>query len=344
MLKLMRDNRDALGISATGAMFDSTIAATLRMLQQQTLDLTLDPEVLNGDTARFSLRLRNKAGHKFPSGYPARRAWVEFVIVTAQGDTLFHSGRTDADYRLVDEDPNNEPHYQTLRASDQVQIYELTPADVNGQFTNVLERAHQALKDNRLPPDGFRTSHPVYDTTRIVGGALNDPDFNRDPLGQEGSGADVLHVAVPIGGYTGAWRVEARVWYQSLPPKWMDPLFAFDAPEIDAFETMFNAADKTPVLVAERVLEGVLVSPVSATQPLDHPVRVYPSVASDGRVYVDAPDGAVRRVQVWTASGRLAFEQNGPLSGPLELPGRSGVYFVAVDTPRGRVVAKVVRP
>lgn len=344
MLKLMRDNRDQLGITALPEHFDSTIAATLRMLQEKSLDVTLETGVLNGDTARFSLALHNKAGHKFPSGYPARRAWVEFVVLSATGDTLFHSGETDAQYRLADEDANYEPHHQTINRPDQVQIYELTPGDVTGQFTNVLERAHYALKDNRLTPEGFRMDDPAYDTTLIAGHALTDPDFNRDAQGEEGSGTDVLHFAIPVNGYTGAWRVEARVWYQSLPLKWLDPMFAFQAPEIQAFETMFNASDRSPVLVGEKVLESVMVSPVSSKEAAwKADVRVYPTLSNDGRVFVSTPEGMpVRRVQVWDASGKMVLDQKGGQM-PIFLPEKACVYFIAVETSRGRVVERVVR-
>ncbi|MEO6760187.1 MAG: hypothetical protein ABIO24_12090, partial [Saprospiraceae bacterium] len=111
MLQLMRDNRDKLGITATPAQFDSTIAATLRMLQKKSLILELQPGVLTGDSMHFELRLSNKAGHKVPSGYPSRRAWVEFVVKDQTGAELFHSGRMNADGSLPDENANFEPHY-----------------------------------------------------------------------------------------------------------------------------------------------------------------------------------------------------------------------------------------
>ena len=67
MLNILKENRDILGIpKVLPAMFDSTIAATQRMLQHKTLDLSLTSGVLNGDTAYFDLKLTNKAGHKFP--------------------------------------------------------------------------------------------------------------------------------------------------------------------------------------------------------------------------------------------------------------------------------------
>ena len=341
MLKLMRDNRTALGIDAKPEHFDSTIAATLRMLQHQTLDLKLEKGTLTGDSAHFRLLLTNRAGHKFPSGYPSRRAWVEFEVKDQTGQTVFHSGRSNPDFSLPDEDANFEPHYDLIDRPDQVQIYELVPGDVSNTFTNVLERGHIGLKDNRLVPQGFSLSDPVYDTTRILGNALTDPNFNRSPDGTEGSGSDVLHFRVAKNGYKGYLRVSARVWYQSLPPKFMMPMFAWSSPEIDAFKVMFDAADRSPVLVAEQVLDSVYVSP-TATRNLLHEgwVKISPTLTDDGHVTVAvSPQTRLLRVQAWDAAGRLVLSQVSP---DLWLPRRPGVYVVAVETGAGRAVRKVV--
>ena len=345
MLKLLKENREKLGIDAQAEHFDSTIAATLRMLQHKTLDLTLKADDVNGDSMDFSLRLLNKAGHKFPSGYPARRAWIEFEVKNEAGQTIFHSGKPNADYSLPDEDPNFEPHFNTINSPNQVQIYELVPGDVNGNFTNVLERGFMPLKDNRLTPQGFKTTDPVYDTTRIAN-IGQDPDFNRNIDGSEGSGADILHFRLPNNGYNGRLSVSARVWYQSLPPKWMAPMFAFSSPEIDTFRTMFDAADHSPTLIAEAILDSVMVSSVSIKNVQNEGlVKVFPSLSADGRVFVRAAGNTqIRRVQVWDASGKMVW--NKPWNSnnePLQLPEQKGLYFVSVETANGRVVKKVVR-
>lgn len=336
MLKLMKENRAALGIEAKPEHFDSTIAATLRMLQHKTLDLTLETGGLHGDSANFTVKLTNKAGHKFPSGYPSRRAWIELEVKDQNGNTVFHSGRMNPDFSLPDEDANFEPHHQTIDDPSQVQIYELTPGDVNGLFTNVLERCNVALKDNRLVPQGFSYSDPVYDTTQVTG-IGGDPDFDVD------GGSDRVFYRIPTNGYTGFLTVSAKVWYQSLPPKWMAPIFAYSSPEIDAFKTMFDAADKSPVLMAERLLDSVFVSPVS-TKNIDKQgfVKIFPTLNRDGQVKIQAAPGVrIQRVQVWDVAGRLIWDK--PASETIWLPEQRGTYLVVVTTKKGRVVEKVVR-
>jgi hypothetical protein len=341
MLKLMKENKEALEIDAEAEHFDSTIAATLRMLQKHSLDVELEVGNLTGDTLHFSLLLQNKAGHKFPSGYPARRAWIEFELTDANGNSLFHSGAPASDYSLPDEDANFEPHHQVIRDPGQVQIYEIVPVDVNGDFTNVLERCDVAIKDNRLTPQGFLQSDPVYDTTLLVGQVLQDPDFNHSLDGTEGSGSDrvFFHIANP--GYEGAVNVRARVWYQSLPPKWMAPLFEYSSPEIDSFKVMFDAADKSPVLIAEVTAEDLFTSPVSASNPSAANIRVLPTLTNDGRVRIQVGSSdAVKKVQVWSVQGQLVWEGTGT---EVQLPSSPGVYFVSVKTRRGSLVQRVVR-
>ena len=167
MLEIMRDNVEALGLSATEEQFDSTIAWTRDLLRNETVELTVDDAQWHNDEGLVSVSVRNKAGHKFPSGYPARRAWIE-VVAHQEGDTLWHSGKWEQGGFLVgvDEDglSSYEPHYTDIVAEDEVQVYELVAVDVTGTPTNVLERAAGSAKDNRLLPLGFKASHPC--TTR----------------------------------------------------------------------------------------------------------------------------------------------------------------------------------
>lgn len=315
MLEILRDYKGQLGIQAEDEHFNETIARTLSMLQEKTLDLevtTLD--VLN-DTAYFAVDLYNKAGHKFPSGYPSRRAWVEFLVVTEAGDTLFHSGRLRADYEVQGQEDLVEPHYSFISdPENQVQIYEFVAGDLNGEFTTVLEYGYAPLKDNRLPPIGFTSTHPAYDTTAIVGEALFDPDFNKAE-GPEGSGSDRIRYHVALNDYVGNVNVLARVHYQSLPPRWLNPMLEFSTPEIDSFRPMYQNKDNTPVLVKEASLANVFVEGgVSSVREFADPsqVRLYPVPSSSGRVELDIRGGKrIRSIRVWAVSGQLVAELKG---------------------------------
>ncbi len=254
MLKLMKANKDSLGLVPTDVHFDSTINRTKRLLQNKTLDMQLSSIGRNADTARFDLALTNLCGHKFPSGYPSRRAFVTFYVFDDQGDTLFQSGRLKSDYYVNGVNQDYEPHYNVINSPDQVQMYEMVMLNSVGQVTTTLENAFESVKDNRLPPEGFVSTHHSYDTVRIEGDALSDPDFNLTTQGVEGTGADIVHYLIPLDGYNGNLSVEAYVYYQSIPRKWVETMFSHTSPEIDEFKTYYDNADHTPELIASAVI------------------------------------------------------------------------------------------
>lgn len=343
MLKLMKNNKEALGIDALDEHFDATIAATMKMLQEKSLEATITAGEQMGDSITFSLRLRNKAGHKFPSGYPSRRAFVHFGVINEQGDTIFQSGKMDANYEIIGLDDHFEPHYQTINKPDQVQIYEIVAGDVNGQFTTVLERAYTTLKDNRLVPQGFLTSHAVYDTTLIVGNALQDPDFNHDN-GVQGSGADVVHYKIGVDGYQGNLSAFATVYYQSLPPVWMEEIFASSTPEIETFRTMFNAADRSPVAVKSAQLADVYVDGTVAVKEnrLNELVELFPNPGTAGSLcHIQAKSLIISSIKVYDSQGRLLLNRKGSQPN-FQLPTVKGAIWVEINTNKGKVYKKVL--
>jgi len=72
-------------------------------------------------------------------------------------------------------------------------------------------------------PRGFSADHPVYDTTEAA--STSGSDFNQDP--NLGSGTDRTYYRVPVDGYQGEVTITAEVYYQSVPPNWVQDLFAF---------------------------------------------------------------------------------------------------------------------
>ncbi len=343
MLELMKANRILLGIPATEAQFDSTIARTRRLLTHHTLHTELMLTDRDADTARFALRLMNLAGHRFPSGYPSRRAFVTFVVLDMAGDTLFKSGLLNSELEVEGHDTSYEPHHDLITSGDQVQIYEMVMGDVLGGVTTVLERAQEPLKDNRLPPVGFTTTHISYDTTRIAGVPATDVDFNRHTDGMEGSGTDVVRYHVPMNGHGGGIRAFASVYYQPIPPGWNAEMFAHSSPEIDAFRAMLQASDGTPVRVAADSLQigtlGMAEGPVGG-------LRMFPNPTTDGRVQITTlVPMPLELVAVYDMTGRRVpapaqRRANGVL---ITLPTTPGTYLVHVRINGANRVVRVVQ-
>ena len=276
MLKLMKEHRVELGIDATAQQYDSTIARTMVLLTEQSVDMSASIDQVLSDTVYVDIELVNKAGHKFPSGYPSRRAVLEVVLTDAVGDTIFQSGTLNSNYEAFGQDPTYEPHYNMINNEDDVQMYEIVMGDVNGDVTTVLERADHPIKDNRLVPVGFTTSHASYDTTEMAGLVLSDMDFNNN--GGEGSGSDRIEYRIPLNGYSGAFSVSVRFLYQTLPPKWNDEMFSYNSAEIDTFRNMYFSADREPVVVADTVMQNGLES---TTELNSSELTVYPNPTSD---------------------------------------------------------------
>lgn len=254
MLNIMKDNSEALDVNATAEQFDEAIAATNTMLLNRSINVSLDVIDRTIDTVFFDLKISNIAGHKFPSGYPSRRVFVEFLVENELGDTLFISGQTDENFEVYGQNADYEPHYNVINSEEQVQIYEMVMADVNDDVTTVLERAKYLLKDNRIPPSGFTTEHYSYDTVQIVGLAENDENFNLES-GIQGNGSDRIFYNIALNGYYEKLTATCKIYYQTAPPKWMKEMFDEETEAINVFHDMFLNADRSPILLKTRSVD-----------------------------------------------------------------------------------------
>lgn len=339
MLRLLKEHREQLGIPATDVQFDSTIARTLRNLHNSVdLDLVLTDRT--SDTAFLEARIVNLVGHKFPSGYPSRRAFIRVFALDAEGDTLFQSGAWDGTNEVIGHDATYEPHYDLITQADQVQIYEMVMGDVNGDVTTVLERAATTIKDNRPVPQGFSTTHYAYDTTRIEGVPVSDIDFNHDLFGIEGNGGDITRYHIPLNGYAGALTVHARVYYQPVPPKWNAEMFSEHSPQIDTFRTMYETADGTPELVAADSIFDNSTAIADLERALPH---VGPNPTRDG--FVTITGGRVEEVAVYDVIGKRVPcmpERRGDAM-RLRLPAAPGTYHLLVRSGQQQRLLRVVR-
>jgi hypothetical protein len=340
MLRLMRQNMASIRAVAKPSNYDTTIARTTRYLRNNALDMNLQYINRANDTAYYDVELTNKAGHKFPSGYPSRIAWVEMLAIDDQGDTIFWSGEYDGNGNVVNRDPGFEPHRNVITSDDQVQIYEMVMGDVNSNPTTVLERADTVLKDNRLPPKGFMNAHTSIDTMAIYG-IGNDADFNfTGPT--EGTGGDVVHFHIPMNGYTGPLLVRSKVWYHAVPRPWLSEMFGYNSTEIDSFRNYYNNANQAPALVADAEIDDINLGGTLAHAQQD--LHVFPNPTNDGVIYVNGwNDLNVQLVRVYDLAGRevIAPVAGDQFAGKILLPQR-GVYLLVLETEDGPVTRKVL--
>ncbi len=246
MLRLLDDNRDALGVLAGSAAFDQAIAGT-RAFLAGAASVTLRSLSFDNGQLVAQVEVTNHSGHKLPSGYPSRRVWLHFVVEDGNGNVLFESGRPNPDGSIagvaLDGDSTvYEPHYDVITAADQVQVWEPIMGDTDGKVTHTLLRAATYLKDNRLTPAGFDKFTAPADV-RVAGAARNDPDFD------QGRDRVTYHIALPAGLPQVTVRAELR--YQSLSYGHLQDLFRDRAlPEVAAFQAMFDTATVRSEVIA----------------------------------------------------------------------------------------------
>ena len=347
MLRLMKENKAALGITVPDFKYDSALVASDMMLMQRSVNLTLHFDGVVNDSAYFRVKLVNKAGHKFPSGYPSRRAVLQFVVKDNNNDTIFKTGIFNSDYSVNGEPATFEPHHNIITQSNVPQIYEYVMGDVNYDYTTVLERAAYVLKDNRLAPEGFTTQHFTYDTVKISQDALDDDDFNKI-LGAEGSGTDEVHFHVPIAGVNSVINATARIIYQTVHPKWLGSMFAETTPEIETFRDMYNNADKTPTVAGADSLINLNLLTYNTKKANDiSDIKVFPSITNDGLISVNAYGKLeIKQIEVYTSSGKIVLSQavkGGNKVESIQLPSSAGVYIVKIRTNQTEFYRKVIK-
>ena len=177
MLDMLGANRQELGISANN--FAQT-SARARALLATSATIDISGLKWNGTRLEFSVGLFNKTGHKFPTGYPSRRAFVHVTVADNAGHIVFESGKTNADGSIQGVDGvagrDYTPHYLHITAAEQVPIFEAVMADAQGKVTYSQFQAASYVKDNRLLPEGY-SSHLAPATIRPDSVTRADSDF-----------------------------------------------------------------------------------------------------------------------------------------------------------------------
>jgi hypothetical protein len=129
MLNMLNRYRDELGVEALPHELAAAVSRTLEFLQSETATVSIVRAAVTGERLRADVRVENLAGHKLPTAYPSRRAWIQLVVRDGADRILFESGAVTArgliEGNANDLDPARyEPHYREITRDDQVQVYE----------------------------------------------------------------------------------------------------------------------------------------------------------------------------------------------------------------------------
>lgn len=237
MLRMLNRFRDELEVAALPSELSNSAAGTVQFLQSQAAHVTIDNVRVEVGRLNAEVVVENLGGHKLPTAYPSRRAWLHVVARDGNHRTIFESGALNADGSIQGNDNDAdatrfERHYGGIRSSDQVQIYESVMVGQDGALTTGLLTAVKYVKDNRLLPHGFDKGNADRDIA-VVGEAADDPNFT-------GSG-DRVRFSVALSNATGPFELEAELLYQPIGYRWANNLKKYDAPEPKRFTGYYDA-------------------------------------------------------------------------------------------------------
>ncbi len=248
---IFRDFQAQLRPDVPAAAFDAVVQRARAQLEERSARLEVLSAQVEGSDLVVQVRVVNLTGHKLPSAYPSRRAWLALEARNADGEVVLQVGRTDDEGRLLGADgmplPSEapgappQPHRDEVTSPDVPLVYEAIMADVDGQPTFSLLSAASYWKDNRLLPAGWRDDGPgAADTApRGLGG---DDDFV--------GGEDRVVFRLPLPAGASVEQVEVRLEYQVVAPRFAEELFQVRTREVAIFEYLYRRADRGPVTMA----------------------------------------------------------------------------------------------
>ena len=237
MLRMLNRYRSELGVDALPGELDEAVRQTVQNLESATAEAAVERAEIAAGTLRFDVVVRNLTGHKLPTGYPSRRAWLHVTVRDGSGAAIFESGALAPAGSIVgnagDSDPALfEPHYERIERPDEVQIYESIMVDPSGVPTTGLLAAVGYAKDNRLVPRGFQKATAGREIA-VIGGAGSDADFS--------DGGDRVRYNVGVGGRQGPLRVDVELRFQAIGFRWAQNLKKYDGAEPRRFVGYYDA-------------------------------------------------------------------------------------------------------
>ena len=249
MARMLNRFRDELGVTAQPEELSAAAEGTLRFLESKAARVSIPRLARDATRLSAEVLVENLGGHKLPTAYPSRRAWLHVRVRDRNQRTIFESGALNADGSIEgnDNDANParyEPHYSEIDHAGQVQIYESILKDPAGGVTTGLLTAIGYLKDNRLLPHGFDKKTADKDIA-VYGPAAEDANFTSD--------GDRVRYSAPVNGAEGPFEVEAELWFQPIGYRWAKNLSPYAASEARRFSGYYNSMAAGAGVVLARV-------------------------------------------------------------------------------------------
>lgn len=248
VLKMLNRYRADLGVTAMPLELTAEADKTVEFLQSQAARVTIRSIDVASSQLSVEVFVENLTGHKLPTAFPSRRAWLHLLVRDRDGRTAFESGALNRDGSIQgndnDADPSRfEPHYREIKSSDEVQIYEPILKDEAGKVTTGLALGVGYLKDNRLLPSGFQKQTADKDIA-VVGDAADDPNFT--------DAGDLVRYSIPLGDAQGPFHIDAELWYQPIGFRWAHNLIPYQAAETRRLIGYYESMSSDTAIVLAR--------------------------------------------------------------------------------------------
>jgi len=249
MQNMLNRYRDELSVAALPQELASAASGAIAFLQAKAARISIDRIEVRSGHLEAEIAVENLGGHKLPTAFPSRRAWLHVVARDGDHRTVFESGALKEDGSIQgndnDADPTRfEPHYSEISHEDQVQVYESILGNQNGRVTTGLLSATAYLKDNRLLPHGFNKQTADKDIA-VYGSAASDPSFT--------AAGDRVRYSIELHEAKGPFRIEAELWYQPIGYRWAKNLKAYEtAAEPRRFNKYFDSMESASATVLAR--------------------------------------------------------------------------------------------
>ena len=333
--QMLNDNYTDLTVNSEKANLDTTAYYTLKNLKENSVELTAEA-TYQDNMVSVNLELKNKTGHKLPTGFPSRRMWVHFVATDADDNIIFESGKYDQNGVILSES-EFEIHHDTISNSENVQIYEAVMGNTQNETTTILLEAAQYLKDNRLPPAGFQTGLPYDSLIAITGKAADDVNFNRNNDGVHGTGTDRITYYFPFSG--SMIKYKAEVCYQGIKPAFTSHLSSSSTDESTRFTQMFGNESLQKVEVISQLEAELSPSIINSIEELKW--KIYPNPSKD-KVFLSGSFDWPVDYSIYSLNGKLI--SNGKTDNlSISLPNVSnGSYVLLIKSGQNKKSFKLV--
>ena len=245
MIQLLSQYWDDLQVTASSDQFKKTLSRISDQLSTRTASVLIEEAQLTDSQLSVDVLVESQVGHKFPAGFPSRRAWLHLVVYDGNGNMIFDSGSFDQLGKISGNDNDldasqYEVHYEVIEDPEQVQIYEAILNDVDNEVTTTLLRGAGYLKDNRLLPLGFDVGITNEDI-KVRGAAAQDTDFF--------GGSDKVRYRVDVSDVELPVTVKIELLYQSISYRWAQNLNQYSAQESEQFLEYYLSVPNLPLVV-----------------------------------------------------------------------------------------------